>query len=43
MKKRFGKVLFVIHTRDRPYAGDATAVRREQDVLFAVRQCWFIV
>jgi ankyrin repeat protein len=36
-------VLFVIHTRDRPYVGPASALAAEQEVLLANRTCRFIV
>jgi hypothetical protein len=41
--ERFGSVLFVIHTRNRPYVGDAAVFSREREVLFANRTCAFIV
>jgi hypothetical protein len=41
--QRFGNVLFVIHTRDRPYIGAAAVFSREQEVLFAKRTCSFII
>jgi hypothetical protein len=41
--ERFGTVLFVIHTRDRPYIGEIAEIRREQEVLFARGTCAFVV
>jgi ankyrin repeat protein len=41
--ERFGNVLFVIHTNDRPYIGDVAVIGREQEVLFGSGTCTFVI
>jgi ankyrin repeat protein len=41
--ERFGNVVFVIHTRDRPYVGAVSVLRKEREVLFANRTCTFVI